>query len=70
MLRRTLKLVYYQAILLLCKHALRATYVLKLLFSVSSVKCSILGDYTMYGWISGDGEGCIEIDWDDVSDCQ
>lgn len=54
----------------LCKHALRATYVLKLLFSVSSVKCSILGEYTMYGWISGDGEGCIEIDWDDASDCQ
>ena len=24
----------------------------------------------MYSWISGDGEGCIEIDWDDASDCQ
>ena len=46
------------------RHVLRATYVLKLVFSVSASNCPVLNDCFSLGWIKGTNDA-IEINWDD-----
>ena len=43
---------------------LRATYVLKLVFSVSTSNCPVLNECFSLGWIKGTDD-TIEINWDD-----
>lgn len=48
------------------RHVLRATYVLKLVFSISSNRCVVLNECFNYGWVNGKGDRPVEIDWDDT----
>ena len=49
----------------LTRHILRATYVLKLVFSVTSSNCPVLKSHCSYGWVEIGPEKVVEIDWDD-----
>lgn len=48
------------------KHALRANYVLKLLFSISSTSCDVLNNCFQLGWESGENNEIVAIDWEEL----
>uniref|UniRef100_A0A1X7T3B7 Tesmin/TSO1-like CXC domain-containing protein n=1 Tax=Amphimedon queenslandica TaxID=400682 RepID=A0A1X7T3B7_AMPQE len=52
----------------LARHALRTSYVLKLVFSITSINCPVLNECDSFGWIVQNQNGCItvNVDWDDI----